>query len=386
MKYFKSDLSREELKKEYKALAKKFHPDVSKDPNAEIIFKEINEEYSNYSFSSGGYTDPYDFYSESCADTDPFSADPFENFYSSYSNPFTEGFDNSVYDNFDVVFFKKVNAHYEGISSHFGGHVDLFDITKDYEGFQVIYRNRDQIVPEVLIHPSLKYKLPSDDDMLNYFIEVVFQESLDVIDYGNEDWFEYIKKHYKLYKYWAFDGENGECYGDEITAPMTKYASFNFYACCYEDYSKSKESTDYPEKYTMYFEYTKCFKVRETLNWFDFPFKVCCKCTFEEFVNSHTFKVPPQTNIQIDPKEGMKILAPYNAKVFANYEVIKFYKMPRNKDIVFGRFDIIELINWIDMLEAKDIENAQKAIDGINAKSMEKLKNLIKKGKVSPGI
>ena len=222
--------------------------------------------------------------------------------------------------------------------------------------------------------------------MLNYFIEVVFQESLDVIDYRNEDWFEYIKKHYKLYKYWAFDGENGECYGDEITAPMTKYASFNFYACCYEDYSESKESTDYPEKYTMYFEYTKYFKVRETLNWFDFPFKVCCNCTFEEFVNSHTFKVPVQTDIQIDPKEGMKILAPYNAKIFANYEVIKFYKMPRNKEIVFGRFDIIELINWIDTLEAKDIENAQKAIDEINAKSMEKLKNLIKKGKVSPGI
>ena len=82
----------------------------------------------------------------------------------------------------------------------------------------------------------------------------------------------------------------------------------------------------------------------------------------------------------------MKILTPYHAEIFANYEVIKFYKMPRNKDIVFGRFDIIELINWIDTLEAKDIENAQKAIDEINAKSMEKLKNLIKKGKVSSGI
>ena len=36
----------EEVKKAYKQLAKKYHPDVSKEPNAEEKFKEIMEAYS----------------------------------------------------------------------------------------------------------------------------------------------------------------------------------------------------------------------------------------------------------------------------------------------------------------------------------------------------
>lgn len=38
--------STDEIKKAYRALARKFHPDVNKDPGAESKFKEINEAYS----------------------------------------------------------------------------------------------------------------------------------------------------------------------------------------------------------------------------------------------------------------------------------------------------------------------------------------------------
>lgn len=37
--------TQDEIRKAYRALAKKFHPDVCKDPNAEARFKEINEAY-----------------------------------------------------------------------------------------------------------------------------------------------------------------------------------------------------------------------------------------------------------------------------------------------------------------------------------------------------
>lgn len=37
--------SQDELKKAYRSLAKKYHPDVSKEPDAEVKFKEINEAY-----------------------------------------------------------------------------------------------------------------------------------------------------------------------------------------------------------------------------------------------------------------------------------------------------------------------------------------------------
>ncbi len=39
------DVTQEDLKKAYRKLAREFHPDVSKAPNAEQRFKEINEAY-----------------------------------------------------------------------------------------------------------------------------------------------------------------------------------------------------------------------------------------------------------------------------------------------------------------------------------------------------
>ena len=48
MVWFKPGLDREQLKKEYRSLAKKYHPDLSKDPNAEEKMKEINEQFDDY--------------------------------------------------------------------------------------------------------------------------------------------------------------------------------------------------------------------------------------------------------------------------------------------------------------------------------------------------
>jgi DnaJ-class molecular chaperone len=40
------DASEEEIRKSFRELAKKYHPDVSKEPNAEEKFKEIQEAYA----------------------------------------------------------------------------------------------------------------------------------------------------------------------------------------------------------------------------------------------------------------------------------------------------------------------------------------------------
>lgn len=412
MKYFKSGLSREELKKEYKALAKKFHPDVSKDPNAEIIFKEINEEYTHYTFSSAS--------SYSKTIYDDFFNDNFKDFYSPFADFFGgfayggtgpdksrsaygSGGNGSYNDNrnwyaggggtgygntwrnkyggseFDIIFFKKVNQHYEGMNS-LGVNVDFFpnkDDHKNYDGFQVVYRNYSQIVPEVHVHPTLRYVIPSDVDMIEYFLDTIIPEELSF----TTDWIGYIKRNYKVYKYWAFDGANGECYGGEMHT-FNNYTIFDYYACCSD--VQFEENTDIV-KYTMHAKYSKYFKVRETLNWFDFPLRYCCNCTFEEFVKSYTVEVPPQMDTHIDYDEGARILASYHIGHLASYEVIEFHKISRHKDVVFGCFNILKLVQCSQIIKPTEIKLGQKAIDEINSKSMEKLKNLIKKRKV-PGF
>lgn len=46
MKYFQNVNSVEQLKKQYKALCKKYHPDLNKDTDTNDIMKAINAEYS----------------------------------------------------------------------------------------------------------------------------------------------------------------------------------------------------------------------------------------------------------------------------------------------------------------------------------------------------
>ena len=57
--------SADEIKKAYRSLAKKYHPDVNKEPGAEEKFKEINEAYDTLSddskkarYDQFGFEDP----------------------------------------------------------------------------------------------------------------------------------------------------------------------------------------------------------------------------------------------------------------------------------------------------------------------------------------
>ncbi len=57
--------SEDEIKKAYRSLAKKYHPDINKEPGAEEKFKEINEAYDTLSdpdkkarYDQFGFDDP----------------------------------------------------------------------------------------------------------------------------------------------------------------------------------------------------------------------------------------------------------------------------------------------------------------------------------------
>ena len=54
----------EEVKKAYKSLAKKYHPDVSSDPDAEKKFKEVIEECNNIIKDNPGIIKPFSYIGE----------------------------------------------------------------------------------------------------------------------------------------------------------------------------------------------------------------------------------------------------------------------------------------------------------------------------------
>lgn len=84
--------TQDEIKKAFRSLSKKYHPDVCKEPDAEEKFKEINEAYNvlndkekRQMFDTYGTIDPNEINQGSGGGFDPFGGgfDPFEGF-----NPF----------------------------------------------------------------------------------------------------------------------------------------------------------------------------------------------------------------------------------------------------------------------------------------------------------
>ena len=100
------DVSEEELKKAYRRLAFKYHPDRNKDPEAEEKFKEINEAY--------GFLSKRDTRLHEGAIDDLFRAN-LENLFSSFGrfvNPTSEliiEFDGIISEN-DIMEIRKILA------------------------------------------------------------------------------------------------------------------------------------------------------------------------------------------------------------------------------------------------------------------------------------
>lgn len=394
MKYFKPGLSIEELKREYKSLAKKYHPDVSNDPNAEVVFKEINEEYTAYYSLLSKKSDKKNgnnycsFYYDIIAYwTRSDIRDMFKDIESWYdfinNNRNTRGHKENTF----VAFFTKHSDNTYKCKQYVYGSkygeygLDTEGSEENYEGFQCVYM--DGVLPIVKISKTKKYSVPSDEAMAEYFIDEVSHDHIEW--YGKESWIEYIKRRYSLNHYYSPDRKNYECYGDTQTDASV---SFDFYCTMYDANSGLEEKV---VKSSIDAKSTKYFKVKETVNWFDFPLKYYYGYTLDEFIKTYTIEsFPTHATEFVYIDDLLNLFNKYGLDLaFSGVEcIIKGKRIPYHNNVIFCAFNLLNLVDYgEDVVESGiDIKRIQEVMDKINNDSMERLKGLIKKGKVSSGI
>ena len=384
MKYFKDGLTREELKKEFRNLSKKYHPDVSNDPEAEEIFKAINKEYEEYSSFASTNSEMADFISF-------IQREIYEGFFNGYNNLWNAGkYSNWTPLNAYFIAFlikdDKQGYRYRcnsstNISRPLEFFINLDTPTDKLQGFQCVYNDPQTIMPTAVIVDELKYTIPSDKAMTEYFMDEL--KPNDMQWYTKETWVEWIKRKYSLNIYHAFDGENGECYGTKTDGK----SGFEYYATAINTNTNKEQFVDVCY---MDSDYAKLFKVKETINWFDFPFRYYYGYTLDEFIQNHTVEsFPSQATKYVDSDIILKLFKKYGIELTDDDEyLIKAMYIPYHKDVIFCSFNMLELVNEGDRIkeDGVDIEEFQKIIDKINIDSAERLKGLIKKGKVSSGI
>lgn len=161
------DANQDEIKRAYRKLARKFHPDVSKEPNAEAKFKELGEAYEVLK-------DPekraaYDQLGANWKAGEDFRPPPnWDEGFEFKGGGFTNGDASAYSDFFEQLFGQSIfrsareqAAHARGQDSHAKIHIDLED------SFHGATRNISLSSPETdaqghvqLKHRSLNIKIP----------------------------------------------------------------------------------------------------------------------------------------------------------------------------------------------------------------------------------
>lgn len=366
MKYFKSGLTQEELKKEYRKLAKKYHPDVSKDPEGERIFKEINDEYESY---ESGFT---------IINDDIFG----DYFKTRYRYKPKETYDNSADDVYYNIYLVK-----EGNFNFYKGNcdgIDLFYTPEDgdkiiQEGFVRVVKNKYSITPDVKLSTKSFCDFPTNASMYQYFMLNILPESIQW--YNDMTWLEYIDERYELAVLSAPNEDGGKCYAESYfnkylvidDTEMTYYTGISFSGL---DCGVVKN--------TMPVEYARRLVEKYIVNWFDFPFICNYNCTLNEFVSKHDVENIPHQATEIISFIWDQKSIPDIIKLYANNALLKLYRVPGHKDIVFGCFAFLNLVHCVEYTSIDKIEEIQAALTELNNASKERLKNLIRKRKIEP--
>lgn len=332
MKYFKKGLTKEELHKEYRRLAKIHHPDMGGDTE---VMKAINHEYDKY--FENQYVTP--------------EMDMWEAAYAAYTARKAAQSEREF-----IVFMMFRNGMLTSVRqpSNYLGLPRVDHPSREWkdacEGFARVRYSRSG----GLVGNHIKVQLPNDGMLSDLMIKEASKWGLG-----------FVKNHLERHKIYAATVGDSEFYIDD---------SNNIYAV---------DSNGQPFLYSLYGGSQNGIKKELVGSTLDFIFKTYQDCTYEEFELYHDVNNQSEFHdvLQMRPTDALFSDNP-TVSYMVRKGAIKVFVSRLDFTLKYGYFDIDKLIPILKNVQIEDIEDAQDELDRLHDEFQAKVKAKIRKGKI----
>ena len=376
MKYFVNGLTEEKLHEEYKRLARKYHPDLNKHPDATRIMQEINKEYDEYFVQLRNNINPYynaskdmeNIYAEAKKTRDVIFTFLRRDKTGDNNKWFTFNIDGKVESKPNDPSFE--NFHGGFAVCHIEQTTEVVESRiAAYFGLKVQYTK--VISQEVTRIPSY-IEFPTYEDM---YFGILYGGALQ--EYRGTS---LIPQTYAALRESSIDESSlfthiwSKNYGDIwIRQP----SSFSKFPISYMKIGNKIMSCIFPIQ-SQYYEKL------ETIDGRDFGFAAFQRCTRNDFYEYFDVDWYPQF-IDAVPFTQCTDFYWIEDPIVAHYArcgILKFFSANNNFRMRFGHFSSYTLENHLNETTEEDVDRIQTYLDELNDKFEIWIKGMIKKGKL----
>lgn len=365
MQWFRDDLDSEELKKEYRRLAKQYHPDVCKDPDAEEKMKEINHQFDQYFTNQMTREFSWVDTAKAREKAQKVRATLLVYLLRDKENP--------------GKFYCMVERHYTG----WWFWRDLSQLkaittdAKEWENFRggFAYCSYDQPDENSTVRLT---KLPatispaSDEEMYWYNRD----------HFGDTAWDFYYKVKCRFGTFWAKSDNNGKGFIFYVKAVLPK----EFLEIGNNDpdgeakYNARSINTVYVSKWWI-----QEHEILVKMSGMSFVYWLHQNCTAEEFQQYHDVDYAPEFSEAIPSKkcDDFWFVPDPIIGYYASKGIVEFYSAKRDFRMRYGTFNKRVLENNLHLISIDDVELIQDYLDEINKEWDTRTTGLLKKGKIS---
>jgi len=368
MQWFRDDLNAEELKKEYRRLAKLHHPDVSNDPDAEEKMKEINHQFDNYFTNQMMREFSWVDTAKARAKAQKVRATLLVYLLRDKYNP--------------GKFYCMVERHYTGwwfwrdISELKAVTTDAKEWENFRGGFAYCSYDQPDLNGEVrLTKLPAKLEPASTPEMYWYNRD----------HYGDTQWDMYYRIKCRFGTFWATGAEHGKGFVFFVKTTLPK----EFLEIGESDpdgeakYNARSINTVYVSKYWI-----REHEILETISGVDFCYRLYQECTGEEFAKYHDVDYEPQflDAVRYKRVDEFWFIQDPVITYYARKGIVNFYCASHNFRMRYGTFNKRNLENNLHLISVEDVELIQDYLDEINKDWDMHVNSMIKKGKIKVKI